>query len=118
MTDQERQDLFARAEEARLDGNYEAAQPIYEQLIGDCPDWAEARTGLAHCLLNTGFFDEALAEYRAVVELAPDSVPALMTYGKALCMLGEFDDAKRQFERVLEIDPDNSDALAQMAYFP
>ncbi len=118
MTEQERDQLFAQAEAARVNGDYEAAQPLYEQILEGYEAHPEARTGLGHCLLNTGLFDEALAEYEKVVALLPGDKGALLTYGKALCMLGMFDEAKAQFVKVLEIDPDDDDANDQMAYFP
>jgi tetratricopeptide (TPR) repeat protein len=118
MTEQERDQLIAQAEQARVNGNYEAAQPLYEQVVAACPALPDAHTGLGHCLLNTGFFDEALVEYEKVVELLPNDKKALLTYGKALCMLGMFDEAKAMFLKVLEIDPDDPDAHEQMAYFP
>ena len=117
MTQQERDSAFQQAEAARVAGNYEAAQPIYERILADAPDFAPAHAGFCHCLLNTGFFDESLEAFRTAVDLTPNDVRALLTYGKALCMLGMYDDAKAQFERVLEIDPDNDDASEQMLYF-
>jgi tetratricopeptide (TPR) repeat protein len=118
MTEQERDQLFAQAEAARVNGDYEAAQPLYEQILVDYEGSPDAHTGLGHCLLNTGLFDEALAEYEKVVALLPDNKGALLTYGKALCMLGMFDEAKAQFVKVLALDPDDMDANEQMAYFP
>lgn len=118
MTEQERDQLFAQAEAARVNGDYEAAQPLYEQILANFEASSDAHTGLGHCLLNTGLFDEALAEYEKVVALLPGNKGAMLTYGKALCMLGMFDEAKAQFEQVLAIDPDDLDANEQMAYFP
>lgn len=118
MTEQERDGLFAQAEQARVNGNYEAAQPLYEQLLGAFPGTPSLHTGLGHCLLNTGFFDEALAEYETVVGLLPDDKKAWLTLGKAQCMLGMYDEAKACFLRVLEIDPDDEDAPEQLSYFP
>ena len=118
MTDVQRDELFGQAEEARVNGNYEAAQPLYESILAEYPSHPGSKTGLGHCLLNTGLFDEALEAYKEVVALTPDDVKALLTYGKALCMLGMFDEAKEQFEKVLGIDPGNEDAMEQMVYFP
>ncbi len=118
MTEQEKSQLLAGADVSRVNGDYEAAQPIYERVLADFPDDTAAQSGLGHCLLNTGLFDESLDRFKRVVELLPSDVAALLTYGKALCMLGMFDEAKAQFERVLEIDPDNADAMEQMLYFP
>jgi len=118
MTEQERDELFKQAEDARINGDYEAAQPVYERIVAEFPSHPEAHTGLGHCLLNTGMFDEALEQYKLVVEMCPANVRCLLTYGKALCMMGLLDEAKEYFLRVLDIDPDNEDAADQMTYFP
>jgi tetratricopeptide (TPR) repeat protein len=118
MTDQERDALFAEAEKLRIAGDYEGAQPKYAEIAAEFPDDGEAHTGLGHCLLNTGMFEESLDAFKRAVELEPESVKFLLNYGKTLCMLGEYDDAKAQFEKVLSIDPDNDDAMEQMLYFP
>jgi len=118
MTEQERDAVLAEADALRVGGDYASAQPKYESLVEEFPDFGLAHTGLGHCLVNTGMFDECLEQFKTAVTLEPTNITFLLNYGKTLCMLGEYDDAKAQFEKVLAIDPDHDDALEQMLYFP
>lgn len=117
MTDQQRDALLAEADALRIAGDYANAQPKYEAVLSEYPDCGLAHAGLAHCLLNTGFFEESLESFRTALKAEPENLTFLMNYGKTLCMLGEYAEAREQFEKVLAIDPDHDDALEQMLYF-
>jgi spermidine synthase len=69
----------------------------------------------ATTLLESGRFEEAVAELRVVLEATPDSVQALNNLGVALASLGRLDDAIAQFERALAIQPGFEDARRNLA---
>jgi hypothetical protein len=49
------------------------AQPIFEALIRDYPDYSSGYLNLANALAMTGRFREAAAQYRAALRLDPDN---------------------------------------------
>jgi tetratricopeptide (TPR) repeat protein len=57
-------------------GDYEGAVESYRQAVELDPARHDVRTALASVLGHLGRYDEALAEYRKVIEAAPDHAPA------------------------------------------
>ena len=70
----------------------------------------------ATTLIESGRFEEAIAELRVVLEATPDSVQALNNLGVALASLGRLDEAIAQFERALAIQPGFEDARRNLAF--
>jgi predicted O-linked N-acetylglucosamine transferase (SPINDLY family) len=68
------------------------------------PD-AAAHRRRGNALLGSGRFLEAVASYRAALELEPGSVRAHNNLGQALLRLQRADEARQSFERAIAIDP-------------
>lgn len=112
------EELLARADRVRYDGQYDEAEKLYLRLLDLDPDNAAAHhgLGLVYCY-HEGRFDESVAELRKAVELDPTNVTYRLNLAKTLTMLAMYEDAKAEFEKVLEIDPENEEATKQLGYF-
>jgi tetratricopeptide (TPR) repeat protein len=118
--DEEIQRLFDEANRARVNGDYEAAQPLLEQAVRACPDAAPCWWALAHVLLNTGDFDRSISRFEKAIELDPENQRYLVDLARSLEMLGEYERAKPLLERVLEISPttrEAEDARKSLSYY-
>jgi Tfp pilus assembly protein PilF len=112
--------LLRRAEEYRINGEYEQAQQVYEQVLALYPNLAAAVWGLAHVLMNIGEFDQALEHFAKATTLEPTNQRFAYDYGMMLCMLSKFEEAKAVFERVIELDPSSQiagRAREQLSYY-
>ncbi|MCX7598056.1 MAG: tetratricopeptide repeat protein [Armatimonadetes bacterium] len=108
------------ADEHRINGRYDEAQPLYEALIAEDPGLAKAHWGLAHVLMNIGEFERALDHFHRCCELEPSNQRFLYDCAMMQTMLSMFDEAKALFERVISLDPNSplaDEARKQLAYY-
>ena len=92
-----------QAEQQRVQGRYQEAMPVYGQILQAEPSNLRARLGMAHCLLNTGEFEQGLAHFRQAALDHPTSVEARLLYAKMLLMLDHTDEGKAQIARIQEL---------------
>lgn len=112
--------LLQQAHEHRVNGEYEQARPLYEQIVGEESDNAEAWWGLAHTVMNQGEFEAAGEHFARAVQLAPQNQRFIYDYAMLHTMLGQYEEAKPLFERVIEIDPmarEAAEAKKQLSYY-
>ncbi len=69
-----------------------------------------ARYGLAMEFANQGQLEEAVAEYRALLDKDPNYAAAYYHGGQALEKLGRVDDAREWYERGIEVTTRGGDA--------
>ena len=105
-----------QAEQQRVQGRYQEAMPLYEQVLQGEPTNLRARLGVAHCLLNTGEFELGLQHFRQAAVDHPNSVEARLLHAKMLLMLDRTDEGKAELQKVLELDPDNAEGKRYLAY--
>lgn len=113
-------EMLEQAHEHRINGEYDAAIDLYNQVLAAAPDLAEALWGLGLSLMNTGEFDEALAMIVRACDLEPDNQLYLLDAGKHYTMLGMYDEAKPFFERTVALGADTkygADAQKQLSYY-
>ncbi|OFW51381.1 MAG: hypothetical protein A3G77_06555 [Acidobacteria bacterium RIFCSPLOWO2_12_FULL_68_19] len=79
------------------------------------PDAAAERYRRATELLESGRFDEAAGEFRAVLQLAPGAVEARNNLGVALASLGRLEEAIDQFQQAVALRPEFADARRNLA---
>lgn len=113
-------DVLGQAHEHRINGEYEEAMELYEQVLAEDANHSEALWGLGLSLMNVGEFDEALEKIARAAELEPSNQQYALDAGKHYTMLGMYDEAKPYFERVMEIDPTSKEgveAQKQLSYY-
>ncbi|MGC9317557.1 MAG: tetratricopeptide repeat protein [Armatimonadota bacterium] len=114
------EETLEQAHDHRINGDYDEAMQLYEQVLADDAENAEALWGMGLSLMNTGEFDEALERIAQAAELEPSNQQYLLDAGKHYTMLGMYDEAKPYFERVIEIDPSSKhgvEAQKQLSYY-
>jgi tetratricopeptide (TPR) repeat protein len=89
---------------------YGHIETLYERTIAENPDCWMAHNNLGNALANRGRIDEAMAQYRKVLEIKPDHAEAHYNLGNALAKGGRFDEAMAQYRKALEIKPDHAEA--------
>jgi tetratricopeptide (TPR) repeat protein len=64
---------------------------------------------------QNGQFEEAIAEYLAVLEIEPDHVSAMTNLGVAYYNTGQLEEAIAQYKEALDIAPDDADIHSNLA---
>lgn len=75
---------------------------ILKQMVGQDPNNAFARYGLAMELANSGSLEEAVAEFRALLQYDENYCAAYYHGGQALEKLGRVDEARALYEKGIE----------------
>lgn len=76
---------------------------ILKQMVSQDPQNAFARYGLAMEYGKKGDFEQAAAEFRALLEQDGSYAPAYYHGGQALEKLGEIDEARAMYEKGIEV---------------
>ena len=103
--------------EARADakaGRFAAAIASLRRLIARDPRSSPAHETLAHCLQQTGAFDQAEYFAARATELAPASADARNSLGYIRLTGGKRDAAVADFEAALRLDPRHMGALSNL----
>lgn len=83
----------------------DAAEQVFNHLIKNFPDFAEAHNKLATLLFLLGRYDESVFECERTLKLNPHHFGALHGMGICLYKLSRYDEALKVFERTLKIQP-------------
>jgi tetratricopeptide (TPR) repeat protein len=75
----------------------------------------EERLKSANALKNEGRYEEAMAEFRAILAEAPTHVLARLGLGLVLCFTGEFDASLEELKQAVADGPDCIDARLNLA---
>lgn len=76
---------------------------LLTQMVGQDPNNAFARYGLAMEYSNSGDFKKAIAEFRTLIERDENYAAAYFHGGQAFEKLGEIDQARALYEKGIEI---------------
>jgi len=108
-------ELLQSAVQLHRDGQWEAAQKLYEQVLSQNPRDAHALNllGVLHC--QTGQWELGIANLRRSVEISPRQKDAHFNLAKALHANHEYAEAETHFLVVLQIDAGHADSLAGLA---
>ena len=112
--------MLQEADELRRNGKYERARELYERIVVDQPGEPMGWWGLAHVVMNQGYFELADEHFEQAAELVPDDQRILYDWAMLRTMLGEYDAARLLFEKVVEIDPTSKEGAAaqkQLTYY-
>lgn len=66
-------------------------------------------------LKNQGRYDEALAQFRALIACSPDHARAHLGLGLVYCFIGMFDESLEELKRAVECAPEWVDAHLNLA---
>jgi tetratricopeptide (TPR) repeat protein len=111
-------DLARKSEQARdlmAAGNFQAAIPIYEELVKALPQETGLRLNLALAQHMAGHEAESIPNFEAVLKLQPNAKPALLSLAAAELALGHPRQAAAPLEKLLATDPDDRDARGMLA---
>lgn len=109
--DRFRVDLALADHERRL-GDTAAALAAYDAVLAYQGDQPEALWGRAATLALAGRWEEAFAQYEAVLRLRTGLVPLRRDYALDLLRAGRKDAARAQIKEALILDPADPDTLA------
>ena len=110
--------LQERSEQARqliITGKYEAAIPIYKELVKALPEETGLVLNLALAQHMAGHEAESIPNFEAVLKVQPDAEPALISLGAAHLALGQPRQALAPLERAVAANPANLDAHGLLA---
>ncbi|HXP62842.1 MAG TPA: tetratricopeptide repeat protein [Dongiaceae bacterium] len=111
-------DPAQKSEQARqlmAAGKFEAAIPIYQELVKALPQETGLRLNLALAQHMAGREAESIPNFEAVLKVQPGAVPALLSLGAARLALGQPQQALAPLEKAVAADPANRDARGMLA---
>jgi predicted O-linked N-acetylglucosamine transferase (SPINDLY family) len=91
-------------------GQLEAAEQVYLELIADHPDYAAAHQHLGNLYQQRQQFPTAITYYQQAIQHQPQLAIAWCNLGVALQAIGETQQAKQAFQQALEINPNYVEA--------
>jgi len=108
------QQTFDLAVQHHHAGRLRQAQLLYQQILAQRPNHAEALHGLGVIAAQVGQFAVAAKLLRRVTQLKPDWPEAHYNLGKALHDNGSLDDAIAAFRQAVALKPDYTEALGSL----
>lgn len=85
-----------------------ASEHYYEALRVD-PGFAPSRDNLAHLLYDGGFYEDALVQFKRLIEVEPDDPRAYAGLAGTLLHLERVGEAKQVVDQALEFAPDDAE---------
>jgi tetratricopeptide (TPR) repeat protein len=110
----EQQRTLDRALNCHSNGNLDEAEKLYQAVLAEDPEQADALHYLGVINLQLGRFDEAVRLIQRAVDARPDYTDAVINLGYGLNALGRNEDAAGQFERALAMGPPTAQLLANL----
>jgi Flp pilus assembly protein TadD len=105
-------ELFSRGSALLADGHFHQAAIPLRRASQLSPQSTSIREALGRALFQTQHYDEAVEEFRAVVERAPTNDYALFCLGRSLQMLGRHAEAQQPLALAACMQPGRSDYRA------
>ena len=102
-------DLFQRGVRLLEDGNYHAATVPLGQAAEIEPDKTSIREANGRALFRSQRYEQAAAEFEAVVEQAPTNDYALFCLGRSLQLLGRHHEARHPLALASNLRPERGD---------
>jgi tetratricopeptide (TPR) repeat protein len=96
-------------------GVYYNLETLWRCTLADNPNAWIAHFNLADILVKQGHLDEAVAEYRADLNLQPASEEGLGNLANVLLLQGRTADAIAEYQQLLQIDPDSPGAHGNLS---
>lgn len=103
-------DFYKAAEKAHRAGDHAAAVELYARTLEVAPDHVNAHLHRGFCLSLLKRYEEAAAEFGAVIARKPEHAQAYLSRGSAYAKLGRHAEAIADFDRVIALDARNGEA--------
>ncbi|NQV55576.1 MAG: tetratricopeptide repeat protein [Rhodospirillales bacterium] len=110
MNDLGQQTRLQRAMEHHRRNDLGSAEPIYEELLEDDPDCAEALHGLGLIRSREGNYGQAVKLIGRAVEIYPDFASAWVNLGNNFNLQSDIQEAIEAYMKAIAIVPDNAPA--------
>ena len=94
-----------RATRLMGENQMEKAKQVFENLIENFPDFAEAHNKLATLLYLKGEYEESVIECECTLKINPHHFGAWHGMGMCLYKLARYDEALKSFKGAIEIQP-------------
>lgn len=104
-----------RARELRTSGDFNKAKNIYEKILNQDPDNADALVGRGFCLFFLDMNDRALRDFQKAVRLVPDYVDAYVGQAKVFKRRGKWRRAEAVLEKCLKALEGDEEKLRYLA---
>lgn len=104
-----------RGKELMAEGQFEAAIPVYEDLVKALPNNPGLLLNLAMAEEMAGHADRAIPHFESVLKSQPDNIPALMSLSMARLQLNQPGAALAPLKRLVALDANNADACGMLA---
>ncbi|WP_018238143.1 tetratricopeptide repeat protein [Ensifer sp. BR816] len=111
----ELEELFAQAEEAEEDGEYEDAAAIYQRYLAIDRTDSVAAFNRANCLRAAGHELDAAHDYARALKLDPSFAEAWFNLAGLMSERGRIDTARRHLQKAIDTDGDYADAIFNLA---
>jgi tetratricopeptide (TPR) repeat protein len=92
-------------------GNVRAAAGLYDLIIAEVPEYAEAHNNRGFVLQGMRRHDDALASYDRAIAIRPNYPEAHLNRGNVLLALRRLDEALASFDRLIAFKPDSAAAF-------
>jgi Flp pilus assembly protein TadD len=102
-------DLYQRGMSLLEDGHFHAAVVPLSKAAEIEPDKTSIREALGRAFFRSSQFEQARAEFEAVVERAPTNDYALFCLGRALMQLGRNEEARKPLTLAATMNPKRRD---------
>ncbi|NER95793.1 MAG: tetratricopeptide repeat protein [Symploca sp. SIO1B1] len=102
--------VLSQADSLREAGDYQKALEIYNQILEDNSQVAEAYWGSCYSLNKLDLHQKAISACEQAIELKPQYPEALSSRGYALSQLEKRQEALESFQEALELQPDLAEA--------
>ncbi len=106
----DRADRFQTALSAHQKGHLAQARALYEEVLADDPDHADAIHLLGVVAFQEGRHPESIDAIRRAISMNPNKAVFFGNLGNALKESGDLDEARDAYDRALAINPDFIDA--------
>jgi len=96
-------------------GVYYNLETLWRCTLADNPNAWIAHFNLADIMVKQGRLDDAVAEYRADLQILPSSEEGIGNLANVLLLQGHTDDAITEYGKLLEIDPDSAEGNGDLS---
>lgn len=100
------QQVYEEAQALTQKGDYMEAAKMYQRIIENRPELAEAHLNQGACYFRAGELEQGLTAFESAIALDSKLFSAHFNKGKILARMGDYEQAAGSFEKALELKAD------------